>query len=479
MRAHRLLPWLGLLGALPSSAQPARADRDVAARLDELISVAGGLTADIAAAKAVASSHDLRGRREQAAAAGDLVDQAAVAYLPRLTVSGRAQRLSPITQPLFATVVAAPGAAPGPVPAGTTLVNVPVRFGALQDNASIDASVQLPLSDYLLRISQSHAAARDSEEATRLTERAEQRAIATGARLLFYDWARARLQIVIADAGVQQAAAHLEDVRNLQVAGRAVLADRLRVEAQLASAQQLRARALEREVVQRERLEVLLHDPTPPSIGEDVRLPPAPLGEPLEVERLVLRALSVRPELRALHLSTGSIEMQAKALRAFIYPRLEAVANVTFAAPNPRFFPQRDQFDLTWAVGLQLSWSPDGALAASAGKAAVEAQGRKSDADEAAARDALRNEVVATVEAVRSSAVVVESSASGLRSAEESYRSRRELFASGRATSVELTDAETALTQARLDVIDALIDRRIADARLRQATGDPVESSAP
>jgi outer membrane protein TolC len=86
---------------------------------------------------------------------------------------------------------------------------------------------------------------------------------------------------------------------------------------------------------------------------------------------------------------------------------------------------------------------------------------------------------VNVVEAVRSSAVVVESSASGLRSAEESYRSRRELFASGRATSVELTDAETALTQARLDVIDAFIDRRIADARLRQATGDPVESSAP
>lgn len=47
------------------------------------------------------------------------------------------------------------------------------------------------------------------------------------------------------------------------------------------------------------------------------------------------------------------------------------------------------------------------------------------------------------------------------------------------ARDVELTDAETALTQARLDGIDPFIDRRIADARLRQATGDPVESSAP
>ena len=46
------------------------------------------------------------------------------------------------------------------------------------------------------------------------------------------------------------------------------------------------------------------------------------------------------------------------------------------------------------------------------------------------------------------------------------------------ARDIELTDAETALTQARLDVIDAFIDRRIADALLRQATGDPVERSA-
>jgi outer membrane protein TolC len=42
----------------------------------------------------------------------------------------------------------------------------------------------------------------------------------------------------------------------------------------------------------------------------------------------------------------------------------------------------------------------------------------------------------------------------------------------------ELTETETALTQARLDVVDAFVDRHIADARLRQATGHPLESSA-
>jgi outer membrane protein TolC len=82
---------------------------------------------------------------------------------------------------------------------------------------------------------------------------------------------------------------------------------------------------------------------------------------------------------------------------------------------------------------------------------------------------------VTAIEALRAADVAVESSARGLISAEESYRQRSELYRNGRATSVELTDAETALTQARLDAIDALIDRRAARARLLQAAGEPVE----
>ena len=48
---------------------------------------------------------------------------------------------------------------------------------------------------------------------------------------------------------------------------------------------------------------------------------------------------------------------------------------------------------------------------------------------------------------------------------------RRVLFQNGRATSVELTDAETELTRARLDLVSAQIDLRVANARLIHALG--------
>ena len=56
-------------------------------------------------------------------------------------------------------------------------------------------------------------------------------------------------------------------------------------------------------------------------------------------------------------------------------------------------------------------------------------------------------------------------------SAEAAYRVRRDQYRAGRAKNVELTDAETELTRARIDYIDALIDARIAKVRMDYALG--------
>ena len=53
---------------------------------------------------------------------------------------------------------------------------------------------------------------------------------------------------------------------------------------------------------------------------------------------------------------------------------------------------------------------------------------------------------------------------------------RRALFQNGRATSVELTDAETELTRARLDRVAARIDARVAEVQLRHALGEDAPS---
>ena len=67
--------------------------------------------------------------------------------------------------------------------------------------------------------------------------------------------------------------------------------------------------------------------------------------------------------------------------------------------------------------------------------------------------------------------VAEQTTARGLAAAQESYRARRLLYQNGRATTVELLDAETDLTRARLDALGARIDERVASVRLAYALG--------
>jgi len=66
----------------------------------------------------------------------------------------------------------------------------------------------------------------------------------------------------------------------------------------------------------------------------------------------------------------------------------------------------------------------------------------------------------------------IATTAKGLDAAEESYRVRRALLAAERVTAVELVDAETELTRARIAALDARIDLRIAIAGLAHALGN-------
>lgn len=63
------------------------------------------------------------------------------------------------------------------------------------------------------------------------------------------------------------------------------------------------------------------------------------------------------------------------------------------------------------------------------------------------------------------------SSQQELASATEAYRVARDLFLNGKATSTTLTDAETELTRARLDLLNSRADARVSRVNLDHALG--------
>ncbi len=444
-----------------------------AERLHAETNVAGGLTADEAARRTAASSGEVAARDADIRAAAAAVDQALVAFFPRLGGVARYTRYSNIEAPVLGTLVAADAPA-GPLPAGTPLVNVPIQFPVVLNATTFQASLTLPVSDYVFRLGQQHAAAVKSEAAAKLTAEAARRKARTDARVLYYEWGRAKLSRVVAEAAVAQSTGHLEDVRKSFEAGASSRADVLRVEAQVAAADQVAVRARTLTAALERRLQTIMHRPAPGSayaIGEPVDTDFAPSAPTRDFERLAAEAERARLEVRALDEGLAGLGEQASATRGAAFPALAVVGEVTDANPNLCYMPPPDRFQTTWSVTAQLAWSPNDAFAASAAARGAAARREALAAQRVSLVDGLRTEVAAALQATEDATSAQKDAARAVQAAEESYRVRRSLFQNGRATSVELTDAETELTRARLDLVAARIASRVADVQLRHATG--------
>ncbi len=437
---------------------------------------ANGITADGVASRAEKTSVDVATKQADVEVAAAQLDQAFVGYFPKLQLLARYSRLSDIDAPLLGYGLGAPTVPKTddvvPVPAGSPLVQVPQRFPVILNQATFQAILTVPVSDYLFRVTQTYAAADRSKDAAEAQAKAARLKARADAKLLYYTWARAKLTQDVATQAVVQAKAHLSDVEKAFDTAAASKADVLRVESQVAVAEQLETRAKNLTEVLASQLRTVMHDEGEGALalGEDVAgEQPLPAAEPMP--RLFAEALEKRWELKSLSESALALEKQAAATRSAGYPRVDLQGEVTSANPNQRYIPQQEKFLTTWSLSAQLTWTPNDVFSAGAAGRALDAKRVQVDAQRRGVMDALRVEIAQAVEARNNAEGAQKTTVRSLAAAEESYRVRRSLFQNGRSTSVELLDAETELTRARLDAISARIDARIALVRLTHAVG--------
>jgi outer membrane protein TolC len=456
------------------------------------------MTLDEVAKLAAAAQPSVRVRQAELRAAAAKVDQALISYFPRLTLVASYTRSSNI-ESSFA-VPGAPGislTAPGklgtgPCPGEPGKVCVldaasqPVEgrigeglrleFPAFANAYSFVASLSLPVSDWVLRMSKGLSAAAHGERAKKLQVVAEQLQVAADAKILFLNWVRARGQLVVARQAVAQSRAHVDDARRLLQVGFASNADVLRLEAQVASADLLRSEAEAFEVVadQQLRLALGIASDRPLEIGIDV-MSDAALGAPLEpLATLQRRAFERRLEIRALNETQHALKDAEDVTSAGYMPHVDIFANGTIANPNPKNFPLKQEWDFTWDAGVRLTWNVNETFITA--PAVTEAKAHTSIVVEqrAQVRNALALEVAAAYTEMARAASNIEAASRGLSAAEESLRVRAQIFKNGKATTAELIDAETEVTRGRLRRLDAHVGLLVAKTRLDHATGRDV-----
>jgi outer membrane protein TolC len=463
------VPLFGAPAQAQTSPPPSFEDR-----LARELGVAGGLTAEDLATRAVATSYTVEARRSDVTAASANSSRASAGYIPKVTVTARYTRLSDIGTSSAGSVVVAPTVPSGMVTPGTDpLVSVPLNFPTLLNQYSLGASLTIPVSDYFLRVSKSEAQAGFAKDAAENNLISAERAAATDARGLYYQWVGARLAILVAEVALEQARAHGEDVKHAVEAGTASKADALRVDSRIAESERNLDAARHSAADLEEQIRIARHDGPEQRylVGEDVRGDLPAFGLPERLSELALYASSHRPELAAAKAKVEASSRSADIERASMFPRLDLVANAAYANPNSRVFPQKDEFRGTWDAGAQLTWVVSDIPAAHSATRSAQASAASAQAEARNLEDTVRRQVSAALQALLDARAAIRTTEQGLSASEESYRVRRALFQNGRATSTELLDAELDLTQARRAALGARLELRMARARLEFAIG--------
>jgi outer membrane protein TolC len=462
--SFRLALAFTLLAAAPALAQPAP---KAAAPVDDMTAfekdldalfVHGGLTAEQAAARAGSVSPTVHRRNAELEASIAGSAAAELALIPQVSGKLVYQRLSFISPFLL----------PNPINP-----MMPFKIAFLQNSYDAQANLGVPISDYVVRFPKLVDAAHLGEEASRVNQKSAEVSAGQDARVAYYEWVRAKLQVLIAQRQLVQVQTTLTQMRALADAQRLSKAELLRVESQEAEAEQTLDQLQNLSSLREEQLRLLIgaREDEPLAVGEDIRTEIA-APPPGALDDLVGRALHKRLEFRALDVGIAAKDKQREAELANELPKLSAFGTVEDARPNPRVFPQTDTFKFTWLLGVQMTWSLNDNLIARTTQHRLLAEADELRADRENLLHGTRIEVLSAQQAVQIALHTLATSQKGLTAAEEGYRVRKELLDAQRATAVELVDAETDLTRARIAALNARVDLREAMSQLAHALGD-------
>ncbi|MBK9030557.1 MAG: TolC family protein [Myxococcales bacterium] len=439
----------------PAGAPPVPDDPMAAfdAELGALLGQPGGLTAADAAARAARTSPAAARKRAETDAARTTVGTIKIALLPISKVSASYTRLSDVPDLRFA--------AP-PAPA------IEAQLNAFH----LGYDLAIPLTDLIMRLPPAKKAAEDQVRATELSSQAAALDAGAQAEQLYYEWVRVSLATVVAERQVTQVEATRAQLAVLVEVQRASRADLLQLEAGKAQAELALVQLKQASAVLADQLRIMIGAGPDErlTIGDDIR-PIDELPALADDATMVQAAMTRRYEARALSAATDVLAHHRRDTKVQRLPKLNVFGQLNYDQPNQRYFTSPDEFHLSWAAGVSLTWSPNDFLYTDPDLAAIDAQARAIAAD----RRGLEMSIEGQIASARSSLTLADAaytaSQRGLAAAAESYRVRQDLLANERATATELIVAEGALTQARLAAINALIDRRIAWAKLRHAAG--------
>lgn len=336
------------------------------------------------------------------------------------------------------------------------------RFTVVPGSRS-DATFTLQRVLYGEALDHSERAARWGYEASRQNEEQVRQEVLLRVRSAYLNLLKAERLWEVAQQSLEQTRAHLKVAQAMFEAGVVARFDVLRAEVEVQNA--------EERLLQAENGVALAKA----ALNNAMGLPPE---SPLEVEPLtgelrptptyeesLEQAYRQRPELAALKAQWQAAQEQVRAARAGQRPTL--LLNANYIRQTSTAFAR----NFSWNASLVVNWNLFDSGQVRSQVEQAEALVRQLEETMEQVRQGIALEVRQAVLNLETARKRVETTRKAVEQAEEAFRVAQLRYREGAGTSVEMTDAQVALTAARTSAVNALYDYELAWAQWEKAVG--------
>jgi len=271
----------------------------------------------------------------------------------------------------------------------------------------------------------------------------------------------------VSQGAVQQMKAHVQDLDNMYKVGLIAKNDLLKAQVQLSNVELMLIKATNAVKMAKTAFCSLLGIPLDTELTLESHLEYQPMDS-IKLEDAIQQALKNRPELKAMEYTLKAGEKAVSVAKSSWLPNIFLIGNYNYKRPNRelerKFYRS---WDVTVAVQMNIwDWG-------SIYYRTSQAKHRLKQLQEAykQLQDGIVLEVTQSYLGLMEAQQKVQATEKNVGQAEENFRVTHEKFKQGMVTNTELLDAQTMLTQAKVEYINALADYNIAKARLMRAMG--------
>jgi len=191
-----------------------------------------------------------------------------------------------------------------------------------------------------------------------------------------------------------------------------------------------------------------------------------------EVQQLLVKAMTERPDMRAMEWRLRASQSGVTAAQSGWLPQVYLSGNYYYSRPNQRIFPAQDQFKDTWDVGVNLQFDIWNNLTTVYQTAQAQSQFEQTKDAFAMLKDGVTLEVTQNYLNVKQVKQKIQLARLGVEQSDENLRVAQETFKAGLTTNSELLDAEVGQLQSKIQLLQAIVEFELAQAKLEKSVGD-------